>query len=113
MAKLLKNYRVTRKAGRYVGGQRSPGVGRTVMLSERQAAHDLRTGALIDIAAEAEKAEAAKAAEAAETADTEKSLDKMTKDELIAYAEANEIEVSGTKAEILEAIKAAEDKSED
>ena len=42
----MSDYIITEKAGRFVAGMRNPGAGVTIKLSDRQAAHDLRVGAL-------------------------------------------------------------------
>lgn len=39
-------FEVTEKAGAFVAGQRSPGAGRTIPLTEEQAEHALRLGEL-------------------------------------------------------------------
>lgn len=38
------SYKVTKKAGTYLAGRRSPGVGKTIKLTERQAETPLRNG---------------------------------------------------------------------
>lgn len=40
-------YLVTGRAGPYIAGRRSPGAGHVIVLSTREAAHDLRVGALV------------------------------------------------------------------
>ena len=57
----MKTYVITEKAGRFVAGQRNPGVGMTLRLTEKAAEAGLREGALAErkpeIAAAAEKPE--------------------------------------------------------
>lgn len=63
----MKTYVITEKAGRFVAGQRNPGVGMTLRLTDKAAEAGLREGALAErkpeAAASAEKVET-KAAEA-------------------------------------------------
>lgn len=57
-------YRITERAGRFVAGHTNTGVGTTIELTERAAAHELRLGTLVpasapeQVAAEKPKAEA-------------------------------------------------------
>lgn len=53
----LKSYQVTDKAGPWVAGQRSPGVGEEIELTHAQAATPLRNGELIDPDAESKETE--------------------------------------------------------
>lgn len=43
----MKSYVITEKAGRFVAGQRNPGVGTTLRLTDKAAEAGLREGALI------------------------------------------------------------------
>ncbi|MGN7870545.1 hypothetical protein [Paracoccus sp. 22332] len=43
----MKTYVITDKAGRFVAGQRNPGVGTTLRLTEKAAEAGLREGALV------------------------------------------------------------------
>lgn len=43
----MKSYVVTPLAGPFVAGRRNAGTGETLTLSDREAAHDLRLGALV------------------------------------------------------------------
>ena len=43
-----KSYKVTEKAGVYVAGRRSPGAGKTIKLTDEQAASPLRNGEIRD-----------------------------------------------------------------
>ena len=45
----MPRYAITERAGPFVAGFRNPGVGTVLELSERQAAHELRLGTLIDL----------------------------------------------------------------
>jgi len=45
----MPRYAITEKAGPFVAGFRNPGVGTVLELSDRQAAHELRLGTLIDL----------------------------------------------------------------
>lgn len=42
----MPRYIVTKSAGPYIAGQRNPGAGKFLDLTERQAAHELRLGSL-------------------------------------------------------------------
>lgn len=53
-------FTVTDKAGSHIAGMKNPGAGETITLTEREAAHDLRSGAIIP-QAEAKKAPAKRA----------------------------------------------------
>ena len=59
----MKEYVITEKAGRFVAGQRNPGVGVSLILSDKAAEAGLREGALVlkkdETAASAEKTQAA------------------------------------------------------
>ena len=46
----MPRYAITERAGPFVSGFRNPGVGTVFELSERQAAHELRLGTLVDLA---------------------------------------------------------------
>ena len=50
---MLKKYRITEKAGRFVAGHRNNGVGSILQLTPKAAAHELRLGTLIDVEAKA------------------------------------------------------------
>lgn len=50
---MLKKYRITEKAGRFVAGYRNNGVGTVLELSPKAAAHEVRLGTLIDVEAKA------------------------------------------------------------
>lgn len=43
----MKTYVITEKAGRFVAGQRNPGVGTTMQLTDKAAEAGLREGALV------------------------------------------------------------------
>ena len=45
----MLRYAITERAGPFVAGFRNSGVGTVLELSERQAAHELRLGTLIDL----------------------------------------------------------------
>ena len=45
----MPRYAITERAGPFVAGFRNSGVGTVLELSERQAAHELRLGTLIDL----------------------------------------------------------------
>ena len=45
----MPRYAITERAGPFVAGYRNPGVGTVLELSDRQAAHELRLGTLIDL----------------------------------------------------------------
>lgn len=42
-----KKYVITAKAGKHVAGHRNPGVGNTLMLTERQAKYEVSNGSLV------------------------------------------------------------------
>jgi hypothetical protein len=42
----VPEYRITEKAGPQVAGRKNPGKGMTIFLTPREAAHDLRVGAI-------------------------------------------------------------------
>lgn len=46
----MPRYAITERAGPFVAGIRNTGVGTVLELSERQAAHELRLGTLVDLA---------------------------------------------------------------
>jgi len=89
----MPKYQITKKAGRFVAGHRNTGVGTILDLTEAAAAFDLRSGALVAVGAAAP-------AEADEAPAV--NLDAMKKDELIAYAAEQGIDLGDatTKAEI-------------
>lgn len=62
----MKEYVITEKAGRFVAGQRNPGVGISLHLTDKAAEAGLREGALVlkknEADAPAEKAQAGQAA---------------------------------------------------
>lgn len=43
----MKEYQVTPLAGPFVAARRNPGAGQTIVLTERQAAHELRLGTIV------------------------------------------------------------------
>ena len=45
----MSGYAVTERAGPFVAGFRNSGVGTVLALSDRQAAHELRLGTLVDL----------------------------------------------------------------
>lgn len=47
-------FRITEKAGRFVAGRNNPGVGTPLLLSRREAEHDVRLGALVEVGKEAD-----------------------------------------------------------
>ena len=52
----MKDYVITEKAGRFVAGQRNPGVGTTLRLTDKAAEAGLREGSLVARKDEAEVA---------------------------------------------------------
>ncbi len=46
-------FRITEKAGRFVAGRNNTGVGTPLLLSRREAQHDVRLGALVEVGKEA------------------------------------------------------------
>lgn len=55
----MPEYRITKDAGPFVAGRRNTGAGTTMFLTPREAAHDLRVGALEEIRRKAAKKPAA------------------------------------------------------
>jgi hypothetical protein len=122
-------FRITEKAGRFVAGRNNTGVGTPLLLSRREAQHDVRLGALVEVGKEAASdtdaiTEANDGVTGAEDAgldgddttlggkvseDGDIDLAKMTVKELRALAENSgvEIEDRATKAEIIAAIEAS------
>jgi hypothetical protein len=105
-------FRITEKAGRFVAGRNNPGVGTPLLLSRREAEHDVRLGALVEVGKEPASDTAADALEDAtlggkgsEGGDID--LNKLTVKELRSLAEENglTIEDGATKGEIIAAIE--------
>jgi len=63
----MKRYAITEKAGPMVAGRNNTGVGTILTLAEKEAAHDVRVGALVDMEASAKPKKAAPKKKAAET----------------------------------------------
>lgn len=64
-----KKYVVTAKAGRHVAGHRNPGVGNTLMLTERQAKYEVSNGSLVLAEADEKKAAPKKTAKSGKADD--------------------------------------------
>lgn len=105
---MLKTYLITRKAGRFVAGQRNPGVGLPLTLTDKQAEHDLAQGTIVLKREEAKATPEAAPATGKPAPETEPAVtDEMTVKAILAYADENEIEVedrAAKKADLIEEV---------
>lgn len=62
----MPEYRITEKAGPYVAGRANLGVGHTIFLTPREAAHDVRLGTLEEVRPKAAPQAKKKGGQAAE-----------------------------------------------
>jgi len=107
-------FRITEKAGRFVAGRNNTGVGTPLLLSRREAQHDVRLGALVEVGKEPASDTAIDAADdttlggkVSEEGDID--LTKLTAKELRSLADDMDLPVKdrATKADIIAAIEAA------